>query len=66
MEHHIEIRVRTAAIWDANGSNMGCIHVTKATRGVITSETHSRREAQTRLLCVFNTLLEIYVELHCT
>ena len=30
----------------------GCIHVTKATRGVINSEKRPRKEAQIRLLCV--------------
>lgn len=41
----------------------GCIHLSKATRGKITSEGYSRKEAQTRLVCVLNTSPKIFLEL---
>ena len=54
MERHVEIRVRTTT-W---------MHLCrKATRGVNSSDKHSRKETQTRLRCVFNTPAELCLQL---
>ena len=39
----------------------GCSNVTKATHGAITREKHSRKEAQTGLLCGFIAPPELFV-----
>ena len=58
MERHIQVRVRTAAIW------IYWCH--KAAFGVTSSEIYSSKEAYTRLLCVFNTPPELRVEIRET
>ena len=75
IEQRLQSRAITAAIWKDSKHKRnnifrsvyerqqhGCMHVTKATIGVISSEKHSRKEAQTRLLCVFNTPPELQLE----
>ena len=68
-EEHIQfgIRVLTTAIWKKRRRKLnsilrsvherlqGCFHATKGTRGVITQEEHSGKEAQKRLLSGFRT-----------